>query len=117
MPNPSVFITPKLKKRLSMVTNEPMNPIRINAPQPIWDSSVEWDDEDQLFRHRPRSLQYRRKKYQKAFPSQTIDVEESMPYSVVSAVVSAPIIKLPSDHHQSGSLDFLIGTKRKESND
>lgn len=149
MPNQVVLIPPKGRRRLSMSTYDNIyqksggnaspislrtiderptakldsqNPMRINAPQPIWDSSIEWDDDDQQharFRHRSFSFRHRRKQYEKPVPVPTVktDDDDQSTYAVVSAVVSAPIVKLPNEYRQSDSLDMIAASKRKESTD
>ena len=124
MPNRVFIIHPKSPKQpVTSESNDQQRPdetvntvrMRINAPPLNVDPANDWDDEEFHFRYRPISLGRRQpKQYQQTL---TRVSEDESPYPAFSAIVSAPLVKLPHETRASASGESGLSTKRKESGD
>ncbi|CAF2903596.1 unnamed protein product [Rotaria sp. Silwood2] len=88
--------------------------IRINPPQPIIDSSLDWDDDDQCFGHRSTFIRRQRQKYKESFSRIRVD---TLQHGAISSIVSAPIVELSAPLIGSNTTDHSIALKREESTD
>jgi hypothetical protein len=106
--------------KLSMMKAIPS--VRISPPQPIIDSLLDWDDEDQRFGRRPTFIRHRQQK-QKQFHERLARIQEGVAQhqlTTVSAIVSAPITDIPGTQSSANTTDHpttttAIGIKREGS--
>lgn len=85
-------------QKLSVMKNIPA--VRISPPQPVFDTLLDWDDEDRHFGRRPTFIR-RRHQYQERLAR--IRENETLQNPTVSVLVSAPIIDLSGTTGQGGS--------------
>lgn len=124
MPNRVIIIQPKPQKQpVTSESDDQPRPdetvntvrMRINAPPLNVDPANDWDDDEFHLRYRPVSLGRRQpKQYQQALNRVS---EDELPYPGFSAIVSAPLVKLPNETRVSASGESGLSRKRKESGD
>jgi len=96
--------------KLSMMKAIPS--VRISPPQPIIDSLLDWDDEDQRFGRRPTFIRHRQQK-QKQFHERLARIQEGVAQhqlTTVSAIVSAPIVDGPAAQLSTNVTDHQTTT-------